>query len=346
MKLRWIISIIASLVLHLIVLHAAILTTPPKPDLLTPTVAVARSQPVDTPPAESDQQKPEPVEITDAEKTLLPDPTKFRPNEEQNTEQTETADAAPSQPEPEPEQKTEQTPEQNQPDMPQEKNGDIAKTEQSPKPENKTPSQDKQQPKSDYTKQIADYRRELLAEFQTEWQRIPTLATKVPEPHMLEAIDNHFGIKIIAYSFVDHKPAPPFIIFDTITGETEMLQNFNFSAYSNRIKDRMLTEKHRNALQRARQKFGLSGLMKLIGLVPLKTDRYFAAKQIRAVEMAGIALENAAQTNAHYESDGSEGFNLIIDSVTTKQGNVIAITDEELKYSAVANSINSKGGSL
>ena len=76
--------------------------------------------------------------------------------------------------------------------------------------------------------------------------------------------------------------------------------------------------------------------MKIIGLVPTDTDRYFSAKQLRAVQLAGISLDQARGTNGRYEPDGAGGFHLIIDTVTTKNGQTIPVQDEELRFSAVA----------
>ena len=76
--------------------------------------------------------------------------------------------------------------------------------------------------------------------------------------------------------------------------------------------------------------------MKVIGLVPMETDRYFCAKQMRSVQLAKVSLEQVIATIGHYESDGSGGFNLIIDKVLTKDGHDIPVKDEELKFSVVA----------
>ena len=153
---------------------------------------------------------------------------------------------------------------------------------------------------------------------------------------MLPKIDAHFGIKIIAYSFVDNKPGPPFIIFNVNDNTYQKVNGFDFSGFSNRIKDRMLYAQYREKLKKARQRYKINSLMKVIGLVPTKTDHYFSVKQLRAVQLTGLNLDQVAATNAHYEPNGSKGFNLIIDNVVTTTGRTIPIRDEELKFSVVA----------
>ena len=68
-------------------------------------------------------------------------------------------------------------------------------------------------------------------------------------------------------------------------------------------------------------------------------DRYFAAKQFRALKKAGATLEKVAATNGHYEKNGPNGFNLIIDTVLTTDGRLIMVKDEELRYSVGANNL-------
>ena len=66
----------------------------------------------------------------------------------------------------------------------------------------------------DYTEQRVEYRKNLLQNFNEEWQKVPELNTTIRDLAQLPEIDRHFGIIILAYSFVDQKPAPPFLWFN------------------------------------------------------------------------------------------------------------------------------------
>jgi len=178
---------------------------------------------------------------------------------------------------------------------------------------------------------VQEYRKQLTMRFHDQYAQIPELHTVIQDLTRVPEIDRHFGMVILAYSFVDHKPGPPFILFDN-TGPHK-LEEFDFSPFSNRIKDRMLYAQYRQQLKDARQLYRINSLMKVIGLVPTKSDQYFSAKQLRAIELAQVPLAQVQATRAHYESDGFDGFNLIIDKVVTTDGRSIPIQDEELVYS-------------
>ena len=169
------------------------------------------------------------------------------------------------------------------------------------------------------------------------WQETPDLNTTIGDMAQLPRIDRHFGVKVLAYGFANQKPTGPFIVFDdTVRGHAKH-DTIDFSSYSNRIKDRMLGGAYRERLEQARREYGMgNGFMKIIGLLPKETDRYFATKQLRAVALAELDVKKVRATNGHYEPDGMDGFNLIIDSVVAKDGRVIGISDEELRYSVVA----------
>lgn len=198
------------------------------------------------------------------------------------------------------------------------------------------PSKKAQAKKPDFKEEITKYRKQLLDEFKDAWQKVPELNTVIKDLTLLPKIDSHFGIVILGYSFADHKPGPPFIVFNTNDSTFQKVDSFNFSNFSNRIKDRMLYTQYRRLLEKARQEYKINSLMKVIGLVPTETDRYFSAKQLRAVQLAGLKLEQVANTNGHYKPDDSGGFNLIIDTVQTTTGHTIPIQDDELKFSVVA----------
>lgn len=186
-------------------------------------------------------------------------------------------------------------------------------------------------------KEIVKYRRELLDDFDDSWQKVPELNTTISNVSQLPEIDRHYGIKVLAYGFVDQKPAGPFVVFASESDGFEKADMFDFSGYSNRVKDRMLSIEYQRRLDLARKEYGLgSRFMKIIGLIPAKVDRYFAAKQVRAIALSGIVIDEVRSTNAHYERDGLGGFNLIVDSVECVDGSVVRIKDEELRYCVVA----------
>ena len=98
----------------------------------------------------------------------------------------------------------------------------------------------------------------------------------------------------------------------------------------------MLYAQYRSWLDEGRRQHNINSLMKVIGLVPAPADHYFCAKQLRAIQLAGLPLDRVGVTNGHYEPDGAGGFNLIIDSVTARDGRTVNVQDEELKFSVVA----------
>jgi len=300
MKVRWIICVLIALAIHIVWLNQSSLTKKLKPKVAVPSVIVAEAEPVLPPPARpTPQTKPQPPE-----NPVKTQPQRFRPNLENR--------------------ETEKTPEQeeNKPQETKLHRKELAKT---------APTQ-----KADFKEEIAAYRRQLLAEFKEQWQKVPDLNTTIRDLALLPKIDRHFGVKILAYSFVDSKPGPPFVVFNMDHNTSRKVDSFDFSSFSNRIKDRMLYTQYRKKLQRARQEYRIDSLMKVIGLVPIETDHYFAAKQLRAIRLAEARLDQVSATNGHYEPDGSGGFNLIIDTVLTTSGRTIPVQDEELRFSVVA----------
>lgn len=309
MKLRWLICILISLAVHVGWLSQLSLTKRPQARSAVPPITIARAEPVPPPPARPMPQ-PKPEEI---KKDAEIQPQKFRPTienkEPENNKAQETTQKPPE-------------PEENKPEeitQPKEKLTQEAPVE-----------------KIDFEKETAQYRDQLLAQFQDDWQKVPELNTTINDLTLLPKIDAHFGIKILAYSFVDSKPGPPFIIFNINDDTYQKVDSFDFSDFSNRIKDRMLYSQCRKQLKKARQQYKINSLMKVIGLVPTETDHYFSVKQLRAVQLAGKNLDQATTTNAHYEPNGSDGFNLIIDNIVTTTGRTIPIRDEELKFSVIA----------
>ena len=316
MTLRWILCLLASLALHVVCIQYAHLTPTPGPTPVVAPMAVAQAEPVLPPPARpapASEPAVPPAEPDEPREEL--EPEKFRPNTEAE----------------EPEPPAEEPEEPLTADSETMDDSALA-SEEAENPDAETAAATVAERKE----QVARYRRQLLEEFDEQWQEVPELNTVITDVTSLPRIDSHFGIAVLAYSFVDQKPAPPFILFDPLSGTFEKVETFDFSGYSNRIKDRMLYRQYRDQLARARRQYELSSLMKVIGLVPTSTDRYFSAKQLRAVQLAGLPLEQAVATRAHYEPDGSGGFHLIVDSVKTRDGRTLSIQDEERKFSAVA----------
>lgn len=283
-----------------------------KPKVAVPTVIVAEAESLHTPPARpTPQLRPKTSENTIAKEKQ--EPQKFRPNiveKEPKKQQNQEATEKTSLPE---ENKSKDT------KLPEE---ELVKKITGEKP---------------YLKEeISKYRKQLLAEYQDEWQKVPELNTTIKDLTLLPEIDKHFGIVILAYSFIDNKPGAPFIIFNTDLSTYQKLESFDFSSFSNRIKDRMLYARYRKNLEKARKEYKINSLMKVIGLVPMETDHYFSAKQLRAVQLAVVNLGQVIATNGHYEPNASGGFNLIIDTLLTTNARTIPIQDEELKFSIVA----------
>ena len=314
MKLRWTMCILISLAIHVALLNHSKLTPKLRPQSPVPIVAMAEAELVPPPPA-----RPTPLpELPIPEDATITESQKFRPNiEQESPEEEQTQEVA------------EETPstEENEPDVAEPAETELADAELPKK---------SQTDETNFKEEIVHYRTQLLDEFRDEWQKVPELNTMIKNLMLLPKIDSHFVIVILGYSFVDHKPGPPFIVFNTDDGSFQQVDSFDFSSYSNRIKDRMLYPQYRSLLEKARQQYKINSLMKVIGLVPIESDHYFSAKQLRAVQLANVELGEVAATNGHYEPDGSEGFNLIIDAVVTTEGRSVAIQDEELKFSVVA----------
>jgi hypothetical protein len=310
--------ILISLAIHIALLNHSKLTQKLKPKSAALIVAVAEAEPVPPPPARPTPQ-PEPQRSEDVAETS---PQMFRPNiEQEDPEEDQTQEVADAE-----EDETAQ-PEQSEPEK-----SELAEAEL---PEAELPKEP-QAEKRDFKQDIAKYRKQLLDEFKDEWQKVPELNTVIRDLTLLPRIDSHFGIVILAYSFVEHKPGPPFVIFNADDASFQQVDSFDFSSFSNRIKDRMLYTQYRRLLEQARQDYKINSLMTMIGLVPIETDHYFSAKQLRAVQLAGLSLDRVAATNGHYEPDGSDGFNLIIDTVVAADGRSVSVQDEELKFSVVA----------
>jgi len=183
---------------------------------------------------------------------------------------------------------------------------------------------------SELRAEMQEYRRDLTGRFMDEFTQVPELRTVIKDLRALPAIDRHFGIVVLAYCYVDHKPGPPFILLTE--DPPQKLDHFDFSSYSNRVKDRMLYSHYRSTLQMASDQFQINTLTKAVGLIPLKSDQYFSSKQMRAIELANLDMDQVQATEGHYAPDGLGGYCLIIDSVVTRDGRTLAIQDDELRF--------------
>jgi len=314
MSLRWLMCLAVSLMVHVVWLCHGDLLRRSRPQNVIVPVAVAKAEALSllsedvTPPLEAPAPDKQP-----AAEMAAPQVSRFRPNVAPEEPQKEPADAPGEKP----------LPEQDKDEV------EAGPTEDSAsEPVVATAAERK--------KEIESYRGQLLEKFEEQWQKVPELNTVIQDVASLPKIDGHFGIVVLAYSYVDHKPSPPFLIFDVSNGSSQKVDRFDFARFSNRIKDRMLYAPYRSWLDEARRQHNIGALMKVIGLVPAQADRYFSAKQLRAVQLAGVSLDQVGVTHGHYEPDGTDGFNLIIESVTTNDGRTINIRDEELQFSVVA----------
>lgn len=336
MNWRWVFSLLLATTIHLAWLsriETKAESETPAPGV--PDLIVAEAEPV-LPPTAPAPPQPDPPEIEDPEPL---EAERFRPNQEpeeadpempQEGDETEVAlEESPAEPAP-PEESLD-TPDSPEPSpVPLPERPQEAEVTQDDPPLIQEPAKPKPT-KEEIRRDVTQYRQKLMGQFEKQYTQVPELHTTVQDQALIPSIDQHFGITTLAYSFIDHKPGPPFILFEET--HHQKLEDFDFSSFSNRIKDRMLYRQYRDRLNTARQQHGIHAMMKMIGLVPSQTDRYFSAKQLRAVQLAGQSLERVQATHAHYESHGADGFTLIVDSVVTKDGRVIPIQDEELEFS-------------
>ena len=204
MKLRWLICILISLTVHVGWLSQSNLTKQPQAKSAVPPIIIAQAEPVLPPPARPMPQ-PKPEEI---KKDAEAQSQKFRPNiEKEELKKDDVQENA----------KKNSNPEENKPEVTTQLKEKLAQ---------KTPVQ-----KPDFKKDIAHYREQLFAEFQDNWQKVPELNTTIKDLKLLPKIDAHFGVKILAYSFVDSKPGPPFIIFNIRDGTYQKVDSFDFSGF-------------------------------------------------------------------------------------------------------------------
>jgi len=308
---RWLTCIALSLTVHFACLKRADIVPSGQASETPFPVVVAGIEPVPIPPEHVRSSENLLADESGETQTAESTPERFRPNAEMEDREEELTQ------EPDRELSNEE-PERESPERTEDPAGEPLLTPQ------------------EREQAIRKYRSELHERFQDQWRKVPELNTVIKDVAAVPRIDEHFGIVILAYSFVDHKPGPPFLVFSTQDGTSRKIDSFDFAGYSNRIKDRMLYSQYRTWLDRERREHHINALMKVIGLVPPETDRYFSAKQLRAVQLAGVNLDHVRSTDGHYESDGAGGFNLIIDTVTTKESRTIHIQDEELEFSVGA----------
>ncbi len=327
MTWRWFFSLSLA-----IIIHTAWLSRPSsKADSGTPIprrsdLIVAEVKPVLLPPAQPlPQPEPpdEPEPDTSTAQQFRPNTDRENPDNDADVPEKENDTSTDSEPRLADTRTPIPTREQDTSPQPKSTPEDVSGQEENP---NKPTLTEKE-----ISEHVTEFRKQLARRFSDSFTKVPELVTDIGNTTQIPNIDQHFGITILAYSFVDHRPGPPFILFKD--GQHQKLNDFDFSPFSNRIKDRMLYAQYRSQLKSARTQYGITSLMKVIGLVPAAADHYFSTKQLRAVELAGLSLDQAKATHAHYAPYGAAGFNLIVDSVVTKDGRTIPIQDEELRYS-------------
>jgi len=179
------------------------------------------------------------------------------------------------------------------------------------------------------------YRRRLAREFDDDWTRVPDLVVHA-DPEVQQEVGNYFDMKLIAYPRSEERPSYV-VVIDEDTGRMEYTRDFDFSPYSNRIKDRGGVPRCQRLLRRAKSRFALPGELAIVSLVPAEADAYFAAKQIRAVRAAGLSPEEVARTEGRYERAGDDAWCLVITRVVSKNGQVRDVSDPESR-SATAGS--------
>ena len=336
MKFRWFLCLLISLGLHVFCLYGMQQYQQAKQPQLPMQIALAAPESaqdnLDLQASKEIAARPiEPKEPSAAE----PEAQKFQPNLE--LEKEELAAVTPDMTPLDIQETTETEQEKIEPEDPHSPVAQLLEPKETPQEQMDTEWQ--KEPAltpADYQREINQYRKELLGQFDDQWQKVPELNTLVRDSAMLSAIDDHFGITVIAYGFVEHKPAAPFIVFSGKGTAYSKADSIDFSSYSNRFKDRSLSNIYQQTLSKAQQEYKIDSFMKIIGLIPIETDRYFASKQLQSVQLAGLSLENVKTTTGHYEPDYANGFVLIIDSVVTTEGKTISVKDEELKYSMLS----------
>ena len=171
------------------------------------------------------------------------------------------------------------------------------------------------------------YRHELLAHFEPDWKKIPDLVV-VADPETQRAVSRFFGMPLIAYPKGEAKPGYA-IVIDEETGACRYTRDFDFSRYSNRVKDRSNVEKYAQLVRRAKSHLAIPDELAIVSLVPAEADAYFAAKQMEALRAASLSVDDIDRTEGHYARDLQGQYLLIIDRVVTRQGKRVQVDDRE-----------------
>ena len=199
MSIRWFLCLAVSLVIHLAWFIRADVLQVLRSEGTRIAVVVAGSEPAAT-PQEPSRSLPQDQPSHGSPKTEVVEnlPERFRPNVETDGEADDlVAGSAKDAPEDQSRQ-------------------DDTQVATDPAPDAVPAGQQGQQT-------IKEYRNQLIGKFQDQWQKVPELSTVVQDVGLLPKIDGHFGIVVIAYSFVDHKPGPPFLTFNGGTGARKRL---------------------------------------------------------------------------------------------------------------------------
>jgi len=171
------------------------------------------------------------------------------------------------------------------------------------------------------------YRERLLADFDPDWPEIPELVV-LAGPNEQRAVSRFFGMTLIAYPKDEERPSYV-IVIDEETGQCRYRRDFDFAAFSNRVKDRGNVAAYRSLVERARRRLALPEDLAIVSLVPAGADAYFAAKQMEAVNSTGVNMNDVVRSEGHYARDADGRYILIIDHLVIKDGRTVPVADPE-----------------
>jgi len=183
-------------------------------------------------------------------------------------------------------------------------------------------------------KEHRQYRKQLLTHFEPDWTKIPDLVV-MADADTQQAVSRFFGMVLIAYPKDDPKPRYA-IVINPEAGKYQYTREFDFSRYSNRVKDRSNVPEYARLVGRARRRLGIPDELAIASLVPAEADAYFAAKQVEAIEAAGLSVEQASRTEGHYARNARGQYMLIIDCIITQEGERVRAQDPERSLAATS----------
>jgi len=171
------------------------------------------------------------------------------------------------------------------------------------------------------------YRRKLLVNFKPDWQKVPDLIV-IADSRTQQEVSRFFGMTLIAYPKGTDKP-DYVILIEEDSNTCKFTRDFDFSRFSNRVKDRSNVPEYKRLVRLAKKRLALPEELAIVSLVPAAADAYFAAKQMQAAKLAGLQADGVVRTEGHYALDRQDRYCLIIDRVITSDGREIHIDDPE-----------------